>query len=302
MISTITSLKVSIIVTTYNGAKYIAETIESIRCQTWQNWELIIVDDGSDDNTCEIITGIKDERIYLYKAGRIGVNGTIKNRGLSKTEGELIAFIDHDDLWHPAKLEKQIAALQEYPAAGFCLTGGYNFKTKGEPIEYFNKQKEGVLFDNIFLSIFKSEIAVWTQALLVRRECLDVAGLFSETSLFADPDFITRLAYHCKAIVLYEPLIYHRLHETNYTVLNREASHKEGLDVIRSYRNKKMLPSKLAADVLFKSHIHFGEKCLVYKERKKAISSFFKAWQQKPTSIIPFKKMAKAIVYSLKGK
>ena len=62
--------------------KYIGETIESVRSQTWQNWELIIVDDGSDDNTCEIITGIKDERIHLYKAGRIGINGRIKNIGL----------------------------------------------------------------------------------------------------------------------------------------------------------------------------------------------------------------------------
>lgn len=65
--------KVSIIISTYNGEKYIRETIESVRDQTWQNWELVIVDDGSEDNTCEIIAGIKDERIKLYKAGRIEI-------------------------------------------------------------------------------------------------------------------------------------------------------------------------------------------------------------------------------------
>jgi glycosyltransferase involved in cell wall biosynthesis len=294
--------KVSIIITAYNSSKYIGETIESVRTQTYQNWELIIIDDGSEDNTCEIITGIKDERIQLFKAGRIGINGRIKNIGLKKASGELIAFIDHDDLWHPSKLENQIKALQEYPAAGFCLTGGYNFKTKGEPFEYFYKQKEGVRFDNVFLSIFRSEVAVWTQALLVKRECITIAGPFSETNIFADPEFVFRIAYHCKAVILYESLIFRRLHDTNYSVLNWEASHQQGIDVIRLYRNKNMLPSKLATDVLFRSYINFGEKCLRYKMKKQAIESFINAWKQKPFNITAYKKIAKALISYLKGK
>ena len=300
MVNPITSPKVSIIITTYNGARYIAETIESVCNQSWQNWELIIIDDGSEDNTCEIITAIKDERIHLYKAGRIGINGRIKNIGLNKVSGELIAFIDHDDLWHPSKLEKQIAALQEYPEAGFCLTGGFNFKTKREPLEYFYKQREGVRFDNMFLSIFRSEIAVWTQALLVRKQCIEAAGPFSETSLFADPEFIYRLSYNFKAVLLYEPLMYRRVHDTNYTLLNWEVSHKDGIDVFKSYRDKKMLPQKLAKDVLFRSYVNFGEKCLKYNKRGKAINSFFNAWKQKPLSIVPLKKMAKTVIYYLK--
>lgn len=292
--------KVSIIISTYNGAKYIAETIESVREQTYQNWELVIVDDGSEDNTCEIIKGIKDERIRLYKAGRIGINGKIKNIGLTMITGELVAFIDHDDLWAPTKLEKQVAVLQQYPEAGFCLTGGYNFKLRGEPVEHFYKKREGIEFGNFFLPIFRSEIAVWTQALLVRRQYIETAGPFSETGLFADPEFIIRLAYHCKAVILYEPLMFHRLHDTNYTSLNWEISHREGIDVVRSYKNKRMLPSGVARDVLFRSYIHFGEKCLKHKKTGKAINSFFCAWQQKPFSIIPFKKTGKAILHYFK--
>jgi glycosyltransferase involved in cell wall biosynthesis len=302
MYSLNTSPKVSIIISTYNGAKYIGETIESIRCQTWQNWELIIADDGSDDNTCEIITGIKDERIHLYKAGRVGINGRIKNIALSKISGELVAFIDHDDLWAPEKLEKQVALLQQYPQAGFSLTGGYNFKIKGMPHEYFCKKKEGIKSGNIFLSIFRSEVAVWTQALLVRKQCIEAAGSFSETGLFADPEFIFRLAYHFDAVILYEPLVYRRLHETNYTVLNWEASHEEGIRVIRLFKKKKMLPSRIAKNVLFKSHIHFGEECMLHKKRGKAIVSFFKAWKYKPLSIVPLKKTAKAILFYLSRK
>jgi glycosyltransferase involved in cell wall biosynthesis len=294
--------KVSIVISTYNGARYIGETIESIRNQTYKNWELIIVDDGSADNTCDIITSIKDERIQLHKAGRIGINGKIKNIALTRVTGELIAFIDHDDLWAPEKLEKQVAILHEYPEAGFSLTGGYNFKTKGEPYEYFYKQKEGIRFDNIFLSIFRSEIAVWTQALLVRRQCAETARPFNEISRFADPEYIIQLAYHFKAVVLYEPLVYHRLHDTNYSVINWEKSHLEGINLIQSLKNNKMLPGKLARDVLFRSYINFGEKCLRYKKRRKALVSFFDAWKQKPFSFIPIKKIVKSILYLVSGK
>jgi glycosyltransferase involved in cell wall biosynthesis len=112
------STKVSIIISTYNGAQHIGETIESIRNQTYSNWELIIVDDGSEDDTVELITAIKDARMQIYRAGRIGINGRIKNIGLSKASGDLIAFVDHDDLWAPSKLEKQVIALQKYPGLG----------------------------------------------------------------------------------------------------------------------------------------------------------------------------------------
>ena len=140
---------VSIIMPSYNHAKYIAETIESIRQQTYSSWELIIVDDGSDDNTEEIIHTINDQRINFYKEGRINVAGIIKNIGLSKSKGEFIAFIDSDDLWEPTKIEKQLKALQEYPDAGFCLTGGYNFSiqlykmedTVREMVKLFNSSK-----------------------------------------------------------------------------------------------------------------------------------------------------------------
>ena len=134
--------KVSIIMPTYNRANYIGETIESVRNQTYDNWELIIVDDGSEDNTGEIISRVKDERIRFYKAGRIAINGKIKNIGIEKANGELIAFIDSDDLWAETKLEKQVAALQEYPEAGFSLTGGFNFRMLiSQSIFFISKEK-----------------------------------------------------------------------------------------------------------------------------------------------------------------
>lgn len=295
MFSATASPKVSIIMTTYNGGKYVFETIESIRNQTYKNWEVIVVDDGSADNTCDIINAVKDERIHLYKAGRIGINGTLKNIGLNMTSGELIAFIDHDDLWAPEKIEKQVAALQQYGEAGFSLTGGYNFRKQWEPSEYFYNQREGIRVDNVFTSFFRSELPGFTQALMLRKKCIEVTGPFNETKSFSDVDFILKLAYHFKAVILYEPLLFRRLHDTNYIHSNWEKGHHEGIEIIQSYKNR--LNRNIYRDALFRSHINFGEKYISHNQSRKAIQHFLRAWENKIFSIVPFKKMMKAIIY-----
>lgn len=295
MQNTDTCQKVSIILPTYNRAAYIVETIESIRKQTYPNWELIIVDDGSDDNTEEVIGKLKDERIQFYKAGRIGINGKIKNIGLEKASGELVAFIDSDDLWDVTKIEKQVAVLHQYPEAGFSLTGGYNFRQPGEPIDYFYKYREGIKYENVFNSFFTSELPGYTQALMFRKKCIAVTGSFKEAKSFSDLEFILNLAYHFKAVILYEPLLYRRIHDTNYVHSNWEKSYYEGIEIIRSY--KKISGPKKIRDALFRLYINFGEDCLLYKERRKAVNFFFTAWKNKPFSFIPLKKIAKAILH-----
>jgi glycosyltransferase involved in cell wall biosynthesis len=291
---------VSIIMPTYNRAGLITETIESVRKQTYSNWELIIVDDGSNDNTEDVIGNIKDERISFIKAGRIGIVGKIKNIGLGKANGELIAFNDSDDLWDKSKLEKQVAALQEYGEAGFCLTGGYNFKETGRPFDHFYKQSSGVRVDNVFTSIFKSEIAVFTQALMIRRICLDVAGLFKEEKSFSDFNFIVSLAKKFKAVILYEPLVFRRLHDDNYIKSTWEKSYYEGEAIIRE--NKTDLPVAIYNDAMFRLYTNFGERCLQHNEKTKAIAKFLTAWQYKPFSFIPPKKTIKALSRLFKTK
>ena len=292
--------KVSIIIPTYNGKKYIGETIESVVNQTWKNWELIIIDDGSEDNTRDIISEIEDPRIHLYMAGRVGIVGRLLNMGLEKSSGDLIAFLDHDDLWAPTKLIRQVEELQNYREAGFCLTGGYNFRKLNEPLEYFYKQKEGNRFDNIFNACFKSEVAGFTQALMVRKECLTTTGPFSETSSLSDMIFIINLAMHFKGVILYEPLFFRRLHNTNYSTGNWEKLHFEGLEMIRSYKGS--LPTDVFKDALFRSHINLGEKYLKHGKKGKAMQQFITAWNKKPLTIIPWKKFAKTLLYLLKGK
>lgn len=120
--------KVSIIVPVYNAAKYIKETIATVRSQTYTNWELILVDDGSSDDSKLLITDLladyKDDRIFFFTKENSGAART-RNYGLSKATGRYITFLDADDLWNSKKIEKQIAFMQKEQAA-FSFTG-YEF-------------------------------------------------------------------------------------------------------------------------------------------------------------------------------
>jgi teichuronic acid biosynthesis glycosyltransferase TuaG len=101
---------VSIITPSFNSEKFIAATIQSVQNQSYPNWEMIIVDDCSTDNTMSIVTEMaqKDSRIQLFQLEKNSGTGIARNTALSKTKGNYIAFLDADDLWKPAKLEKQI--------------------------------------------------------------------------------------------------------------------------------------------------------------------------------------------------
>ncbi len=104
---------VSIIMPSWNTGRFIAESIESVRKQTYQNWELIIVDDCSTDNTDEVVGSFHDDRIrYLKNEKNCGAALT-RNRAIREARGEWIAFLDSDDLWAPEKLEKQLRFMKE---------------------------------------------------------------------------------------------------------------------------------------------------------------------------------------------
>ncbi len=115
---------VSIITPCYNGEKYIRETIESVIAQTYPQWEMIVVDDGSQDRSVSIVSEYekKDERIRLIKQANAG-SAAARNRGIKQAEGQYIALLDADDLWHKDFLKKQIAFMKSKNAV--CVYCSY---------------------------------------------------------------------------------------------------------------------------------------------------------------------------------
>lgn len=104
---------VSIVTPTYNCAKFIGETIDSVIKQNYQNWEMIIVDDASKDNTEEIVKNYKDKRINYIRLEENSGAAVARNTAMEKAKGKYIAFLDSDDLWMPDKLEKQIEFMKK---------------------------------------------------------------------------------------------------------------------------------------------------------------------------------------------
>lgn len=288
------AILVSIIMPTYNRAGFIMETIESILNQTYRTWELLIADDGSTDETKSLVEGLNDPRIIYLEFEHCGMGSRMKNNALKRSSGELVAFIDSDDLWAPSKLEKQMAALNKFSTAGFCVTNGYNFIETGLPLDHFYKEKKGYRFGQLFIPYFQSELSGFTQALLVRKKSLEKIGGFREEKSFSDVDCIISLAYYYPGVILYEPLVFRRLHESNHSDWFSDKNFDEGIALIQ--QNESRLPAGVYNNALFRLHINRGEKLIRQGVRKKAVKNFVKAWRYSPFSIIPLRKVAKAFL------
>src|SRR5215472_1117351 len=120
---------ISVIVTTYNQSVYIAQTLHSVFEQTYEPFEVIVVNDGSTDDTEERIQPFKDQLTYVFQANQ-GVAGS-RNTGVRNARGEFLAFLDGDDVWEKDKLSLQVAAASRHPDAGLIAVNGVKLNESG---------------------------------------------------------------------------------------------------------------------------------------------------------------------------
>ena len=140
---------VSILLNCYNASSFISKAIESVLGQTYHNWELVIWDDGSTDNTLQVINNYKDKRIKIFKSlNNIGL-GKSRLKAISKLNGKLISILDADDYFEPEKIKKQVDIFNNYPDVSICATWAnfynelnkiiYSFKTRNKEEELKKK-------------------------------------------------------------------------------------------------------------------------------------------------------------------
>lgn len=151
---------VSIITPCYNAEKYIKDTYNSIINQTYKNWEWIIVDDMSNDKSCDIIKMFNDERIKLFEPKEKIGPANARNFAVNRAKGRYIAYLDADDLWLPKKLEKQIRFIKEKECA-FSFTGYEFANKKGLP----NGKKVYVPFEMQYKDALKNT-TIWTTTVM----------------------------------------------------------------------------------------------------------------------------------------
>lgn len=208
---------VSVLLPTYNRAHLLRETIQSVLQQGYSDLELLVLDDGSEDNTRDLVGSIADSRIRYLHFPHTGHTGRLKNIGLGEAAGEYIAFIDSDDTWKAGKLEKQIKLLDCHPGIGFSITDVTTFSEDTILIDrtYTFRDRDKVECRSIFPWIRESRFIVYNPTLIIRKGCLDRVGYFSETMRSGDYNFNCRLAFHYNAGIFYEPLVMRRVHASN---------------------------------------------------------------------------------------
>ena len=225
--------KVSVIIPAYNCERFIGETIKSVLSQTYQDFEVLVIDDGSEDKTQEIVKGINDPKIvYIHHEENSGVS-VARNNAITKSRGEYIALLDHDDLWLPEKLERQVPILESDPKVGLVYSDCYIIDLNGHILGrnfQDHHPHRGEVFPDLFLDNFIPCLTV-----LIRKDALDRVGLFNpEFSIAEEYDLFLRIAEVYKVDFVDLPLAKYRLHETNFSK-NEVRANEEADTVIRTF-------------------------------------------------------------------
>jgi glycosyltransferase involved in cell wall biosynthesis len=187
---------VSVIIHTFNNEKFIAETVESVLMQTYNDYEIIVVDDGSVDGTRDALLPYMQEIRYHYKEN--GGIASAKNTGIRLSKADFIAFLDHDDLWIPDKLKLQMEYCNANPQAGLVYAKYTSFRDGKELRTKPEKGYSGWIFKELLSKSF-----IQTSTVVVKRECLNTVGPYDETFVLGDEyDMFLRISKDSNAVLL----------------------------------------------------------------------------------------------------
>jgi glycosyltransferase involved in cell wall biosynthesis len=224
-----TAANVSVIIPVYDGAPFLRETLSSVLRQTRPPSEIIVVDDGSSDRSCEVAAEFARNLRYIRKEN--GGPASARNVGISASSSEFVAFIDQDDLWHPAKLERQIACFDQDSELDLCYTLVnlfWDLSLAEEERAYSGHRRT-------------RRVPGYTMpTLLARRAAFERVGKLDEALTFGDgPDWAMRAMHGGLRIkLLSEVLLYHRMHSQNLT-RQRERSEREFVQIVWSHLQRR---------------------------------------------------------------
>jgi len=218
---------VTVIIPAYNHEAYISECIESVFNQTYKNIQLIVINDGSTDNTKQLIQKILDQKNDAFSFISKKNEGLIKtlNLGISLAQGTYFCILASDDFWMPNKIEKQVAVMEKNPDAGVVFSDTYFcYGMKKTEVKYSKykprllKIKQGVPV-NLYNRLIVENLVIST-TVLIRLDVLKSVGNFDDTLTYEDYDMWLRISKKYNIIYLNEPMAYYRIHAANFSKQN----------------------------------------------------------------------------------
>jgi glycosyltransferase involved in cell wall biosynthesis len=224
---------VSIMMPAYNADKVIGEAINSVLAQTFQNWELLIVNDGSTDRTPEIIAGHSDPRIKAYHQVN-GGEASARNIALEHVRGEYLAFLDADDVYLPGHLEVAVRYLQAHPDYDGVYSDGYYIDETGKRLKPLSSRRRGPFEGDIFEEMVRaSDVFGAPVCVVLRNDVITRNSLKFDTEIVIGPDwdFFTRYAEVGSFGYLSQTTCLYRIHQTNISI--RTSAQKRLLHLAR---------------------------------------------------------------------
>jgi len=273
-------LSVSVVIGAYNAAAWIGQTLESVLAQTYPVLEVIVVDDGSSDETAAIVQSYGAKIQYLAEEHR---GRPHRNRGILESRGEVVAFVDADDFWHPWKIEQQVQVLRARGVAwGICdsqwldAATGRTTAPEGVPV------REGDILEPLFLNNF-----IVASTPIVARHVLNDIGCFDETPDVApveDWDLWLRIAARYPVACVHEKLVTLRLHDDSFLAATPLARRVLSLEhvVARAVAREPARLSRLRKEALFNVYHAAGVRVFRQQRPEEARPYFLKAWRQRP--------------------
>jgi glycosyltransferase involved in cell wall biosynthesis len=203
--------KVSVLMSVYNGASYLRQSVQSILDQTFLDFEFIIVNDGSTDNTQEILESVSDPRVQVLMQPNTGLTKAL-NRGLKLCRGEFIARMDADDLSMPERLERQLIFFDKHPEVGMVGTAYFEIDDNGRVLS----EKACLLEDNQLRKVLIKYNPFCHTSTMIRKSVLSRVGFYDESFPYAqDYELWFRIAKHYKLANLPQFLTKNRIRDDN---------------------------------------------------------------------------------------
>lgn len=264
---------VSVIVPTYNRLELLKETVASVQSQTFRDFELIVVDDGSTDGTLDWLGTVPGIRFCSQPNSGIAAS---RNKGASLSLGKWLAFLDHDDLWDVSKLEVQVEYAQKNPELGMLAIRHVRLGSRIGPC----RAPEWIKGD-LFLKEY-SESFIHTSSVMIRRDVFDAVNGFPTEYRFADEFDVWLKIARSHPIAFYnQPLVFIRLYDSN-TSHNRVGVRTDTYDILTKHYDPARIPKDVYLRTMSDHDISFGRAFVNSGDVHKGLEWFRKSIERTP--------------------
>lgn len=228
---------ISIIINCYNSDKFLKETIQSVLNQTYTNWELILFDNKSTDNSSKIFNSFSDNRFRYILSENHTLLGEARNLAIQHAKYDWVAFLDADDLWDRFKLEKQIEFTSSNNVGIIYCESEIFFNTKNNSFFSNNIQnyKTKVVEGNIFNELLKSNFIHLSSVIFLKQAFLNAGGVNPSYTISEDYDFLLKISKNYNVKFSTNTKSFYRVHENNYSNKNFRRGYIESIQIMIKY-------------------------------------------------------------------